>query len=676
MPSLGYMLVSIIASIHFAWPIILIILVVALISRANGKKTVYGRVKPGEVLTDEAQAAQNEYETNKRLNILLYVGSFFIAGSMLLLAKDSPDTMPLLLVAVTLITYGAGLMLYQREEYLQPVAVAFTYTSLVLFPIWYYAFQNVGLSPEVALLISSGFSFLSSLGAAIVIESNIAGWLAYIWLIFTGWIAGSNISETFSTYAFFLWPLIVAILPNIWWSFRVKWLPVALRRATKGFAEILVPTFTVITLISSFTPQMANDYPALRIGAGLLATVNGLISYISSKQRAHLAALRFYTQFLLIAAVADIVQYPSYDSYSIIHEFNANELVVAIVWLVSFLAQAVISLFIPQKDEKEHSIERGTLIASLIGIFLTSAFCTSFNTAARSIMIIALLATVAILGVLVCIRYRDLRWLTATVVASMFIPLEIGMELIQPSLGGWSFFAIYAVLTLIFTVVFLSVPQFKRQQKAILPTLIYALTIGNLVCTSASFVEGWASAGLIMAAIDIIVVVLLTKKYKWLEATVYLFAAALYCLITENVKNSVGATGETALMLNTISWAILTLPILGFGFYKERGSDKTPRLITGYILFTLAMFSSSYDGGTYGSYLWTILFIAEQAALLIAGVITKRTWITVASTVMAILAVLDLTEGLDSSIWLLLIGVGLIAFVGVQLSKNNKAQKK
>ena len=76
----GYGIFGFVSLIHAIWPIVLIALIVSLIVRSNGKKTVAGRVKPGEVLMDDAQAAQDEHEKNKRFNILLYVGSFFIAG--------------------------------------------------------------------------------------------------------------------------------------------------------------------------------------------------------------------------------------------------------------------------------------------------------------------------------------------------------------------------------------------------------------------------------------------------------------------------------------------------------------------------------------------------------------------------------------------------------------------
>ena len=41
------------------------------------------------------------------------------------------------------------------------------------------------------------------------------------------------------------------------------------------------------------------------------------------------------------------------------------------VWLISFLAQTMISLFIPKKDEIAQRLEHHAEVASLIGIFVT-----------------------------------------------------------------------------------------------------------------------------------------------------------------------------------------------------------------------------------------------------------------------------------------------------------------
>ncbi|MBR3323054.1 hypothetical protein IKG13_03295, partial [Candidatus Saccharibacteria bacterium] len=203
-------------------PFIIIILIVSLIDRySKGKKTDYGYVKPGEALM--ADVPENKPDNSGAMNALLYIGSFLIVGSMFLFIRDEPRLMPVILMIVTLLTFTAGSLLFRFVKFLRPVGLAFTYTAMVLFPTWFYAFREFGLGEEVSMLLTSLFSMLAYAVSAVVINSKVAGWLSYIFLILFGWSFAASIDTvTYSSklinYAFFIWPCIVAILPNIFWS--------------------------------------------------------------------------------------------------------------------------------------------------------------------------------------------------------------------------------------------------------------------------------------------------------------------------------------------------------------------------------------------------------------------------------------------------------------------------
>jgi len=629
---------------------------------------------------EDAQAVQERHERNTRMNVLLYIGSFFIAGSMLLLAKDAPDIMPVILILVTLLVYGAGLILYRTVDYLQPVATAFTYTGLILFPIWYYAFESAGLPSQTALMISSIFACISSIGATIVVESRIAGWLGYIWLIISGWAFGAFIEKTTgstpaSAYSFFIWPLIVAIFPNICWSFRVKWLPLAFRSATKALAEIIVPAAVVMVAFTLAAPNIGQDMPALRAITGALAALNALISLIAKKNRGKLTALRFYTQFFIVALFADILNYSLFANL-FNHSQNGTAIAMAIVWLATFLVQMIISLFIPQRNDDERRYEHGSIIASLVGIFSTSLFCVSFDATSRGIFMIALAAAIATLGILISFRYRDIRWSAATILGCLYIPLELGLDLATPIWSGWTFFAIYSVLTLIAILVYAFITaateEGQSHKRALLTVAIIA---GNLIGILATASETWPEAGWLVAAVDVALAAALTKRYNWLEASAYLAALSLFSLIGNLMSRGhyYDLEDPTSLALNAIRVHILALPLLAFGFVKERGQSSPARLVFGYLIYTLPMFAIASFASDDHNYLWPIIFILEQVAFLVAGLFAKRKWMTVCGIVLSIIATLELTGGL-SSVWLLFIGIGLMAFVGYQLAKSNKKQ--
>lgn len=669
----GYGIFGFVSLIHAIWPIVLIALIVSLIVRSNGKKTVAGRVKPGEVLMDDAQAAQDEHEKNKRFNILLYVGSFFIAGSMLLLAKDAPTVMPAILIIVTLLVYGAGLILYKTVDYLQPVAIAFTYTGLVLFPIWYYAFQGAGLTSDLSLMICSIFSFFSSLCATFIIESRVAGWLSYFWLIFAGWAVGGVIDDASKTevapYFFFVWPLIATILPNICWSFRVKWLPVAFRKATKFFAEFITPAVAIIAVLMLFSSNIGRECPALRTAIGSLATVNGLIRFLGDRKRGNLTALRLFAQLFVVSLFADITNYSLSASTA---NGVAPSLTMAIVWLSTSLVQTILSLFLPQRNDEEKHAERGMLIYSLIGIFATSIFCANLEDTPRIITYISLAAVTGVLGLAISLRNKDARWSIASFLACMFIPLEIGLRLASPVWNGWIFFAIYAVLTLIFITFYAGLSYSKSQSKYSSGLMIAALIIGNTACVFVTLAEGWACAGWLAAAADLALVAGITKRVNLLEAATYLGACSIVSLIGSlNNKSTYDFYDNTTMALNVIRIHMIALPLLTFGFVRERKETVGPRILLGYLALTLPLFVIAMAYSEEKNYLWSIVFILEQVALMLAGIFTKRKWLTITAIVLSVIATLELTDG-PSSIWLLLIGVGLIAFVAWQLVKSNK----
>jgi hypothetical protein len=288
-------------------PLAIIALIISLFVRSSSNaKTRSTRV---------AQAAPSQYASKQNnataTNILLYVGSALIVGPILLLVRDQQDIMPIILMLISILTYAAGIILYRTVDYLRPVATAFTYTAIVLFPFWHYAFNELHVPNNAALFISTLITLFAYIGATVGIESRISGWLSYIWLIFTGWTLANLIdSHTLLTYAFFIWPLIAAIFPTICWSCRVKWLPVAYRKATKFFAQWLTPIFALFTLLTIATPNIASECPALRIIASSLAVAISLIGWLANKKdRVLLVSLRIYLHMLILMIVADATNY-------------------------------------------------------------------------------------------------------------------------------------------------------------------------------------------------------------------------------------------------------------------------------------------------------------------------------------------------------------------------------
>ena len=656
-------------------PFIIIGLIISLIVRnSKGKQTAYGYVKPGEVLMEGADPNAKVSNPNNAtsLNVLLYVGSFLIIGSILLFIKDEPQLVPFITIFATIITYAAGILLYRFVEYLRPVATAFTYTSMVLFPLWYYAFTEIGLANEVSLFVSTVITFFAYTGAAAGIDSRMAGWLSYIWLLLCGWTGASMIdahstSHSFTTYTFFIWPLIVGLFPTICWACRVKWLPVAYRQATKFFAQWLTPIFAFFTFLTIFTPNIASECPALRIIASSIAVVTGLVGWAANrKDRALLISLRIYLHMLVLMIVADATGYSVH-----LGKAESSEVAIAITWLVGWLGQTVCSLFIPQETESDKAIEKGALVFSLLGIFSTWMFCLNFEDAPRAILQIAICAVIAILGILISFRYRNVSWANATVLATMVIPLIVFSELMPAGNYDWAIFGTYSILTLIFVGAYALVA--KTQPERSLGVAVTAVATGSVVSIIASANAGWGSAGWFMGAIYIALVSVISKKYELLEGAAYLAAASLASLSytiydTMHIRGNEAGLGLAALITH-----IIALPVIIFGFIKERGKTGGTRKVLGYLALAIPMFFISSEANILNSYIVPLIYIFESVGLIILGVFTKHQWMYIISAICLALVTLELTGGFNG-IWLLLIGIGLIVFVAWQLTKNAKKQ--
>ena len=660
----GFLAGLLLALFYTALPVIIIVLIISLIIRSVRKNST------------PTPTGNN----SSSLNVLLYIGSFLIIGSMFLFIKDEPELMPVALIAVTLLAYLAGITIYRLVSYLRPVAIAFTYTSIILFPFWYYAFQELGMAGDSSFFLSSLISLFAYIGAATGVESRAAGWLSYLWLIIAGWALGNTIDgNTYNrvalSYAFYIWPLIVAFIPNILWQMRVTWLPVAFRQATKALAGVLAPVFAIISLTLLFVPNVGSDYPFLRTLAFLFASGNLLVSWFCSKSRFQLVALRLCVQAFILCIVADT------GNYSIIaygSNFDASSsLAIVIAWIISFLAQTICALFTPQRNEEERRAESIMLAVSLIGIFITPMLCAKFEQEPRAIMEIVIAGVVAALGILIGIRYKNVKWGIATVIALAAIPALINEELLPVRLNGWVLFTIYAILSFIYLAIFAIIHL--KQPKNSIPVAVAGIAACGLGCIIAASIEGWSSAGWLLTSVNIVIMSLITGNMSSLEVSIYIAAGAAYVFIGDIYSSTHSGTfsyylssdSKDALLCDALRAHVVSLPLIGIGLWKERGQKSSPRIIIGYILFSYFMWAVTWRCYESKYLVYPLIFIIEEAALLVCGVLAKRTWMTISSSILIAITTLRMTDG-SQALWIMLIGVGLIGIVAWQLTKNAK----
>ena len=85
------------------------------------------------------------------------------------------------------------------------------------------------------------------------------------------------------------------------------------------------------------------------------------------------------------------------------------------------------------------------------------------------------------------------------------------------------------------------------------------------------------------------------------------------------------------------------------------------------------MFFAASGANATGLYIIPLIAIIDYVSLIILGAFTKQQWMYIVSSILLAITTLELTGGFNG-IWLLLIGIGLIAFVAFQLTKNAKKQ--
>lgn len=656
------------------FPFIIIVLVISLIERyKNGKKTNYGYVKPGETLM--ADVEDEKPENSSAMNLLLYIGSFLIVGSMFLVIRDEPRLMPITVIIVTLLSYIIGSILYRFVSFLRPVGIAFAYTAIILFPTWFYAFKEFGLSEEISMMLASLFSTLAYAGAAVIIESRVAGWLSYIFFTLFGWAFAASLdtasgSTNLLGYAIFIWPCLISVLANIFWSLRVKWLPVPFRKATKAIAEYVTPIIMTFAVLSVFALGMTKC-PMIRTITASIAIINGLISWFTSKKRGAIIALRFYIQALIIFIIADATHFSVIDAFN--SSNDAVSLSMAIVWMIGFLFQIICSLFVPQRNDAEKSFEKAVLVTSLAGIFLTTLFCLNFDTIPRAISIVVVSGIVALIGILIAICRQNVSWLIATVLALNFIPLGIS-QLIPVDFFDWVFFIIYTALALVLIIVYAIMRIMQANRDNSFSFAIAAIVTSGIACFEITSVLGHVEAGLLATAVELALVAIISKKYILFEIAGYAAACSASALLSNTTKAYYSKNADLALGIASAQANIIALPLLAFGFGKEYKSKNKVRTVFGYIILSFVMFIISSIASFEHNYVWPIVFIIEEIALLTVGIFLRYQWMSIASSILVIITTLELTGGFDSSIWLLLIGVGMIAFVSWQLVRANKKQ--
>ena len=619
-------------------------------------------------------------------NWLLYIGSFLIVLAMIYFVDSVNDAaVAPTTIILTLIIYAAGLAITKAVGYLKPVGKAFTYSGLCMIPLWLISLEALKLPSEVIpLIVTISFSIASIIASFVLNDA----FLGYVVFLSVATFIGSFCPLFFArpttgvvVYFFFVAPMIAALAPLYFWVTKPKWLPVAFRHASMGLGKVLIPMVFVCSLLLFLTPDVSVNSPFLRTVCSVFFTVHCLAHWFSSKKHSYFVLARFAVQSLILAVLCDSL------NFSMIHmwyeDINyASALACAIVWLITFLAQVIYSLYANCEDEKDKKLERTVGLISIIGIFATPVLCAGFDKIPYAIVWIVICIVTAILGILHAMRYKNVTWSLATVASILILPAIYGINIAKPSWGSGAYMACYSVIGLIFLFGYYAMQRIQKHESDIVGIVAIAVTSAAIIVTSID--ANFSGVGYLIVA-GLIAALASLSKQKWLyELSIYAtamslfsFAGNVYDLAVKGLPNDhrYSYSGSTKSLEYGVALTVARAHIImiAFGltswlYEREKGPSAQARLIIGYSLFTLVMSVTCTINNSLG---WGILLLIEQVVALMFAVMTHRTWMTWVSSIAIFLIALRLTGGFNF-IWLGIIGIALIAFVIWQLSKQNK----
>ncbi len=684
--------------------IIIIVVVILIVSDSRKKNRIQSEqqrqiaegVTEGDFSKSDAMAIATDRNTPPapmppkpknpmtKWNWLLYIGSFLIVLAMIYFVDSVNDAaVAPTTIILTLIIYIAGLAITKAVSYLKPVGKAFTYSGLCMIPLWLISLNALKLPTEVVpFIVATSFS-IASVIASFVLNDAFLGYVVFLSVAtFIGSFAPlffKNPTSGVVAYFLLVTPMIAALMPLCFWIKKPKWLPVALRHASMGLGKVLIPMVFICSLLLFLIPNVGVEAPFLRTVCAAFFTIHCVAHWFSSKEHGYFVATRFAVQCLILAILCDSLNFSAMRMWN--ESINyAAALACAIVWLITFLAQVIYSLYANCDNEADKKLERAIGLISIIGIFATPILCAEFDKIPYAIVWIVICVVTAILGVLHAMRYKNVTWSLATVASIIILPIIYGVNIAKPSWGAGAYMACYSVIGLVFLFGYYAMQRIQKHESDVVGIVAIGVTSAAIIVTSIG--ANLSGVGYLIVA-GLIAALAALSKQKWIyELSIYAtamslfsFAGNVYDLAVKGMPKDFryGYPGGSKGLEYSIALSVVRAHIIAIAFglttwIYERAKSSQPRLVIGYTLFTLIMSVTCTINNSLG---WGILLLVEQVIALVFSVMTHRTWMTWISSIAIFLIALRLTGGFNF-IWLGIVGIALIAFVIWQLSKQNK----
>jgi hypothetical protein len=403
--------------------------------------------------------------------------------------------------------------------------------------------------------------------------------------------------------------------------------------------------------------------------------------------------VRFIAQGLLLTVTMDALNYSplSTSMYSV---NDTIRLAIITVWLLTFLAQTMISLFVPKKDKYAQTIEHRAEVASLIGIFITPIFTSGLQDPLGAVVNLIICFVIAVLGISYTIVHKSPNWSIATMIALCFARMVI---IDSNSLSqGWNDWSDLIYFTVVSGAVILMYQFFRKyKEKDAFAITIIELIVALCVVVYSAFRADYTEIGWLIASLYMALFGYMSKQTVLYEVSIYTGAMCLYSLagtvgefvLPESAQKCI--EGPVSFMrscpsasaaatytnwiasINVIRSFIVGGALTAVSFLKELDLEPNRRFrfFFGYVLMSIGLYMVGVTAGDY----WMLFCLSVQVAYLIYGAINDIEWLVWVTIIAMPICSFSLAGGF-TYLWFISVGLALIGIVIWRLTKINRAK--
>lgn len=385
--------------------------------------------------------AQEEQETLRNLNVLLYVASFLIvAAAALFVTLVMPAGIKLFsLIFVTLAFYVTGLVLHARSSRLRPAATAFVGTGLAILPFIGFALTSLGgMSGEMAWLVTSLVGLAAYGVAAVRLQSEFISYLTMAFMLSLALSAVSVLSLSIVWY--FIVVIGVSLVCNLvailWPQFLPSTFVIPLDQTSRFTAPV--------ALVASLFVAGSMDIFMYEVLYGL-ATAHYLVIWLLRREWVYELIVRATAHITLLIVAADLTGLGVATSSHARLYFGIWVVILAVLQAMYSIERARRSTI-----EEVGQVERVILVGALISMGCAQALWLGsdfvYEMTALNLMLAGMIALAATL------RLREAAWAYIGLGVSVLLPFVVLRGVVEPALeyeviaGG---FAVLAVIGLV-----------------------------------------------------------------------------------------------------------------------------------------------------------------------------------------------------------------------------------